>query len=575
MTQLGEGVAPVCQVRANGLVLQADGSILVAGSASDADGRTALLVARYGANGAPDLGFGSGGRILSQDGLGVVPFSQANGIALQPDGRIVVSGTASDELGQNELLVRRYLPDGTPDPSFAAAAPLRALLGPGFRTDGGAVAVQADGTLLVALRVDEALGRGAMGLARLTPDGRLDPSFAGGAGYATLQASPAALPQSAASALAVQADGRVVAGGWASDALSHQAFALARFLPDGGRDAGFGSNGVVLGQLSPSTSPVSSPYALAVQPNGKILQAGAVADAGGRRQVAVIRYAIDGALDRSFAGTGVLVLPLGASGGAAARAVAPTGDGRLVVAGEVSADAVHQAVFAARALADLPPRAAIAATPVSPAVGEDVLLDASGSSDPDGQVVSYDWDLNGDGSFTDRRGPRVETTFATDGPHVVRVRVADDDRVSATGELTLTVLAPPAPPATPADHTRPVLTNLAVQPGVLRRGQAARIRFIVSEPARVTVTLLARPAGPAGSARSASRRRGTTGTAQPAAASPGCRARSWCRPTAARTPCASAARSRAASSPPAATGSSSPPSIRRATRRCSSASRSA
>ncbi len=489
VTQLGEGDAPVCEVRASGLAVQADGSILVAGSASDAAGRTALLVARYGANGAPDHGFGAAGRILSQDGLGIVPFSQANGIAVQPDGRIVVAGTASDELGHNELLVRRYLPDGMPDPAFAAGGPLRALLGPGFRTDGGAVAVQADGTLLVALRVDEALGHGAMGLARLTPGGQLDPSFAGGAGYATLQASPAALPQSAASALAVQADGRIVAGGWASDALSHQAFALARFLPDGGRDAGFGSNGVVLGQLSPSTSPVSSPYALALQANGKILQAGAVADAGGRREVAVIRYAVDGALDRSFAGTGVLVLPLGdASAGSSARAVAPTGDGRLVVAGEVSTDAVHHAVFAARALANLPPLASIAATPVSPAVGEDVVLDASGSSDPDGQVVSYDWDLNGDGSFTDARGPRVETTFATAGSHVVRVRVADDDGLSATGELAVTVMAPPAPPAVPADHTRPVLTNLAVQPGVLRRGQAARIRFIVSEPARVTVS---------------------------------------------------------------------------------------
>jgi uncharacterized delta-60 repeat protein len=497
VTQLGQGAAPACQVRANGLALQGDGSILVAGSVSDESTRTALLVARYLSNGAPDPSFGTGGRILSQDGLGVVPSSQANGIALQPDGRIVVAGTASDDQGRNQLLVRRYLPDGTPDPSFAGGGPLRTQLGPGLRTDGGAVSVQPDGTLLVALRVDEAVGRGAMGIARLTPDGRLDPSFAGGAGYATLQASPAALPQSAASALAVQADGRVVAGGWASDALSHQAFALARFLPDGGRDTGFGSDGVVLGQLSPSASPVSAPYALAVQANGKILQAGAIADAAGRREVAVIRYAVDGALDRSFAGTGVLVLPLddAAPGGSTARAVATTGDGRLVVAGEVSTDAVHHAVFAARVLVDLPPQASIIATPVSPVAGEEVLLDASGSSDPDGQVVAYDWDLNGDGGFDDGHGPRVETSFAAAGDHVVQVRVTDDDRQTATGALTVTVKAPPAPPAAAVDRTRPVVTNLAVQPRVLRRGQAARIRFIVSEPATVTITFWRDSAG--------------------------------------------------------------------------------
>ena len=294
--------------------------------------------------------------------------------------------------------------------------------------------MQADGTLLVALRVDEALGRGAMGLARLTPDGRLDPSFAGGAGYATLQASPAALPQSAASALAVQADGRVVAGGWASDALSHQAFALARFLPDGGRDAGFGSNGVVLGQLSPSTSPVSSPYALAVQPNGKILQAGAVADAGGRRQVAVIRYAVDGALDRSFAGTGVLVLPLGASGSAAARAVAPTGDGRLVVAGEVaptpctrrcSRPARWQTCRRRRRS----PRRLSRRLPARSAARRLRLV---GPRRP-GRLLR----LGPERRRELHRRPRAagRDDLRDGGPHVVRVRVADDDHLSATGEL--------------------------------------------------------------------------------------------------------------------------------------------
>ena len=98
--------------------------------------------------------------------------------------------------------------------------------------------------------------------------------------------------------------------------------------------------------------------------------------------------------------------------------------------------------------ADRPPTASFAASPNPASVGETVLLDASGSSDPDGQVVKYEWDLDGNGSYevdTDT-SPEAARAFSTPGEHQVGLRVTDDEGTTATTTRTVTVTAPNQPP---------------------------------------------------------------------------------------------------------------------------------
>lgn len=93
---------------------------------------------------------------------------------------------------------------------------------------------------------------------------------------------------------------------------------------------------------------------------------------------------------------------------------------------------VHAAVNA--------PPTAEAGGPYSTVEGTDVLLDASSSSDPDGSLSSYEWDLDGDGQFDDATG--VTTTFdrvGQDGVHPVAVRVTDDGGMTDTDSTTVTV----------------------------------------------------------------------------------------------------------------------------------------
>jgi PKD repeat protein len=109
-----------------------------------------------------------------------------------------------------------------------------------------------------------------------------------------------------------------------------------------------------------------------------------------------------------------------------------------------------------------PPVASIAAPGVAVA-GRQLTLDASGSTDPDGTIASYDWDLDNDGSYETHTGsiPTAQMTPATGGAATVHLRVTDSDGGSATTSITFNVTNPPTASliATPST-TRPGRTVL-------------------------------------------------------------------------------------------------------------------
>jgi PKD repeat protein len=106
--------------------------------------------------------------------------------------------------------------------------------------------------------------------------------------------------------------------------------------------------------------------------------------------------------------------------------------------------------------ANKPPLANFAFAPNSPRVGESVDF-VSSAVDPDGELRSQTWDLDGDGQFDDARGDEVLYTFVTPGVHTVRLRVEDDDGGAAVHERTVTVKRAPVAKAgflTPAPVIR-------------------------------------------------------------------------------------------------------------------------
>ncbi len=88
--------------------------------------------------------------------------------------------------------------------------------------------------------------------------------------------------------------------------------------------------------------------------------------------------------------------------------------------------------------AALPPVAAFTYAPSSPTVGQAVLLNGQPSYDPDGSIVTYLWDLDGDGS-DDMSGSLGQVTYQSVGTVLVRLTVIDDDGLSATTTQAIAV----------------------------------------------------------------------------------------------------------------------------------------
>lgn len=82
------------------------------------------------------------------------------------------------------------------------------------------------------------------------------------------------------------------------------------------------------------------------------------------------------------------------------------------------------------------PTASFSYSPSDPGVGESVTFDGTESGDPDGSIVSYEWDFDGDGR-TDATGATVNHSFGSAGNRSVTLRVTDDD--GATDSTTRTV----------------------------------------------------------------------------------------------------------------------------------------
>ena len=210
-----------------------------------------------------------------------------------------VRATLGEATGATDLTVTVYGPPGALDTSFGTAG--RAILGAGAGDDYAyAVAVQADGKLVVAGRAAEHLGDFA--LIRLDRDGALDPTFGSGGRVLTDFSGTA----DAAYALAIQPDGKLVAAGTTAGAGTANDFAVARYLPDGSLDATFGTGGKVVTALG---SDVDTAYAIALQPDGKLVVAGDSNRGASQTGLdfALVRYTASGALDAAF-GTGGIVI---------------------------------------------------------------------------------------------------------------------------------------------------------------------------------------------------------------------------------------------------------------------------
>ncbi|MEN9844744.1 MAG: hypothetical protein RLZZ612_2573, partial [Pseudomonadota bacterium] len=298
---------------------QPDGALVVAGSADVGLSTDFGLIRLNGADGSLDTSFDTDGKLIVPVGSGVV--DQGFSVIRQPDGKLVVAGNSSNG-SNNDFSLIRLNADGSLDTTFDTDGKL--IVPVGSDEDRGLKVIrQTDGKLLVAGYSINGLNSD-FSLIRLNANGSLDTGF-GTSGKLLL---PVGSGSDFAFSVIQQADGMLVVAGY-GDSGSGAMFHIARLnATDGSLDTSFDTDGKLTLSVGGSSD---TAFSVIQQVDGKLVMAGA-SSIGGNTDFAVIRLNANGSLDTSFNGTGKLTMPLGSAidGG---RSVIQQADGKLVVAG--------------------------------------------------------------------------------------------------------------------------------------------------------------------------------------------------------------------------------------------------
>ncbi|HWI70662.1 MAG TPA: PKD domain-containing protein, partial [Baekduia sp.] len=471
----GEGA-----IAARDLDVLPDGRILVAATAQTLTGGTTpgILVARLTADGHLDATFGD-------DGIAAVTVA-AGGVRLghmtrQSTGAIVLAGTHPTT--SNAGILARLTPDGLVDATFGSSGQVRVLLGGAATRLDDVAADGADRLVVTGWRTTGASNHGQLAVARFTEAGAADTTYGSGhPGYTTpdLDGAAAATYDVEGRRLLLAADGRATIAATVQGAGANHRVGLARLSPDGVPDAAFGAAASGTATQDASPSHITDVEDLAVAPDGGLTLAGRMT-VGTTQQVALLGFHADGTPDTTLAPghvptTNATNFSIGDAGDDEAYAVALTPTGHPLIAGRTTDGAGHTGFLARAGGTVTPPSPSFTTTyahtrpdrPVRPS--QVVTFDAGASSDADGTVTAYAWDLDGDGQ-TDHTGAVVTTSYATPGARGVLLRVTDDDNLTATTGATVDVAAdkPPGvaiiePPAAPKAGQSFVLTALAGDP---------------------------------------------------------------------------------------------------------------
>jgi uncharacterized delta-60 repeat protein len=192
------------------VLVQPDGHILVGGHFNSVAGRKQNGVARFNSDGSRDGTF--------RPGIGTTAFVWS--LAMQPDGKVLAVGSFENFNRKPCRHLVRLEADGAVDTSFNT----------GSGADGTvfAVALQADGKIVVGGDFNRINQVERNRIARLNPDGSVDRSFNPGAG-----------PNTGIRCLALQPDGKILIGGVFTSVDGVARNRIARLKPDGGLDPGF------------------------------------------------------------------------------------------------------------------------------------------------------------------------------------------------------------------------------------------------------------------------------------------------------------------------------------------------
>ena len=309
------------------IALQPDGKIIMTGASMNLGGIVSLGVSRLNADGSFDNTFGTSG--ISLVDLGGMP-SQGGfepEIVVQPDGKILICGYGWNS-GDDDMFVFRLLPGGSLDPAFGTGGRVFANFSAAGQPDAAyALTTDAAGNIYAcgSTRTGGTPFTNDVAILKLTPSGAFDNTFSGD-GKLLLDISGS---WDFGYGIAVKADGKIIVTGYSD--LPADFFAV-RLLPNGAYDPTFGTAGKTTVDIT-GNNVADECWGMAVAPDGKIIMVGdAYESASGAFVATVVRLTADGAPDAAFGGDGIATFPVSTES-AIMRNVIIQPDGKYLVSG--------------------------------------------------------------------------------------------------------------------------------------------------------------------------------------------------------------------------------------------------
>lgn len=259
-------------------------------------------------------------------------FDQINGLAVQPDNKVIAVGVSN--AGGGIFTVARYNTDCTLDTTFGTNG-ITQITFPGA-TDARAyaVALTADGSIVVVGEAGQLMGDLFYAVAVLNQDGTLNSNFASGAGrriYDNLVSNESSSARAVAIQLLGNQENFIIAGyGNQSGTLQFQ---VLRIMSNGDVDNTFGSNLNGVEQINFNAGDNEISHGVAVRPNGTIVAVGTSMATGIIQQIVAAQLLSNGTLDASFGVGGKITFQPSMQQYAAANGIVVQNDQKIVVAG--------------------------------------------------------------------------------------------------------------------------------------------------------------------------------------------------------------------------------------------------
>jgi len=306
---------------AQAVAVQSDGKIIVAGYSTSTGSDSDFAVVRYNTNGSLDTSFDTDGKVTTD--IGSNSYDYGYGIAIQADGKIVVAGHSESGASQDDFVVVRYNTNGSLDTSFDTDGKVTTDFGTNKTDYGYEIVLQADGKIVVA-GISNSGASWDFAVTRYNTNGSLDTSFDTD-GKVTTDIGTNSTDYGSMIGIAMQADGKIVVA--CGDGFD---FAVVRYNTNGSLDTSFDTDGKVTTDFGTNKYDIAN--TVLTLPDGKIIVAG-YSLAGGTNDFAVVRYNSDGSLDTSFGTAGKTITDIDSSSDDYGNAVVVQPSGKIVVAG--------------------------------------------------------------------------------------------------------------------------------------------------------------------------------------------------------------------------------------------------